>query len=308
MEASVNIEGNIIKIILELELHLVKDTGASETTMMPRKKESFEGGPLSVSDGFSQDRVKDAEELSVRADPPLQGDPMNDYVLAAPPSRTRLAASPHSETEVERSKLALLESLCGGKKKINEIAERVGLPPRSAYMRMRRLSTLIRSDGTNDKDHWYSLTADGRDALLALRKKYADAEEPEPSFARAPEPEEQRPISSGVAPAHEADAEPFLPVPRVPVEEQDEGAMILRGVFMQAQLLRRLETPHTRAGVVAEAVKAFEVDENRVVGLLKVMEHGGEIESYGHGRLITTKSGAQKLKALTLELARSTGG
>jgi predicted transcriptional regulator len=322
MEAQINVDGNTIKILLTIAFRIEQDA----TKDMALTVTHIEGGQI-VAGRCGE--VLDFSDGHVATQAPTLGseplDPMSDYVLVVPPSNDKasvkaspgLPAWPRSEKDVERSKLALLEALAGGKKKIGDIAGRVGLNTRTAYMRVHRLDGLIRGDGTSDKDHWYSLTAEGRDTLMALRKKYAGAENnnnddsEEPSFTKPGEPEEQKyPISSGVAPAGNEEAEPFLTVPKIPAEfGEDDGAeqaIVLRGAFMQAQLLRRFETPRTAASVVAQAVKSFDVDEDRVARLLKAMENSGHIEPYGHGRLITTRDGAEKLKSITSKLARIT--
>ena len=335
MEASITTDGNTIKIILEL--HLVLDRTPSQdglqtpgASTMPSTPSEWQPAQAMVSGGFAPTMVGGVEKSSGHD----HADPMNEYVLKAPTKATKKTKEKAKEKpgtggveEREKSRLALLEFLDGAGRNIGDISALLGLTTKASRMRLYRARELIRGKGP-DHNKTYVLTPQGLDELKMLRKKYGakkgnakagkaekeeeavveSVEEPA-SFKAASDNNDSEPQHfSDVTPTEDEEAEPFLQVPALPVDDDEDPntrAMITRGMFLEAQLLRRFESPRTAATVIAEASKAFEMPVENVQRLLRVLENSEALESYGNGRLVTTSMGAQKLRRLVGELAAS---
>jgi hypothetical protein len=326
-----------IKIILEL--HLVIDGTPSRdglqtqgASTMPPTPSEWQPAQAVVSDGFAPTMVGGVEKSSGQD----HADPMNEYVLKAPTKATKKTKEKEKAKEKpgtggveerEKSRLALLEFLDGAGRNIGDISALLGLTTKASRMRLYRARELIRGKGP-DHNKTYVLTPQGLDELKMLRKKYGakkgnakagkaekeeeavveSVEEPA-SFKAASDNNDSEPQHfSDVTPTEDEEAEPFLQVPALPVDDDEDPntrAMITRGMFLEAQLLRRFESPRTAATVIAEASKAFEMPVENVQRLLRVLENSEALESYGNGRLVTTSMGAQKLRRLVGELAAS---
>jgi predicted transcriptional regulator len=236
---------------------------------------------------------------------------MNEYILKAPAKEKETNATkvmPHVTEKHEKGRLALLELLSGESRDIREIAKHFGLSTKTAKMRLYRAGDLIQGKGP-DKTKKYTLTKKGIEVLAALREKYPKKKAN--TKVKAEPKKEEEPVKDEVKPEEEPTSTPFLQVPALPFptedEDDDPNALIRRGMFMEAQILKRLESPRMAATVVAEAARAFEMPAENVEIRLKALENSSALESYGNGRLVTTAAGAEKLRKLIDELSRPVG-